>query len=172
MKKYILCFTIIVSAFIVSCERFNNDIIVDWAPVSLNIIVHDSDGNDLLNPENPNNIIEGTSIKYKGKIYKANMDWYNESVKTRAYLPTLYGLFLVNDEMTTSWNGKYPGFHLIFGEIDGAEDMDEDFVVTWPDGSTDIIHYHCSNHNERKLSCDRSWKLNGTKMTNPIVIIK
>ena len=53
-------------------------------------------------------------------------------------------------------------YRLYFGEIDGADDMDEDIVLQWPDGSRDVIHYHCGNHHYGKNpSCDRSWKVNG-----------
>ena len=35
-------------------------------------------------------------------------------------------------------------------------------TLSWPDGSTDVIHYHCSDHREGKNPrCNRSWKLNG-----------
>ena len=53
-------------------------------------------------------------------------------------------------------------YRLNFGEIDGADDMDEDILLQWPDGSRDVIHYHCGNHRYGKnFGCDRSWKLNG-----------
>ena len=53
-------------------------------------------------------------------------------------------------------------FQLRFGEIDGSADMDEDLVLRWPDGSTDTIHYHCSDHKARRNpTCNRYWKLNG-----------
>ena len=53
-------------------------------------------------------------------------------------------------------------YQLVFGEIDGAADMDEDLILNWPDGSEDVIHYHCSDHREgRNAKCNRSWKLNG-----------
>ena len=53
-------------------------------------------------------------------------------------------------------------YYLVFGEIDGASDMDEDIVLCWPDGSKDEIHYHCSDHRIwPEPKCNRSWKLNG-----------
>lgn len=81
---------------------------------------------------------------------------------TKVFFAQLYGLFLVNGEMFDSCS-ETVGFSLFFGQIDGAADMDEDLVVTLSNGMTGTIHYHCSNHNERKLSCDRSWKFNGAK---------
>ena len=163
---------ILLTVSFTGCEKLGGnggggDWIVDWVPVSLFLRVVDEGGKDLLDPENPNNLIDGTSITFKGKTYSASRQWYeagrpNEMPATKAILAQIYGLFLVNGEMFFM-NSNTAGFSLFFGEIDGARDMDEDLVVTLPNGMTGTIHYHCSNHNERKLSCDRSWKFNGAK---------
>lgn len=147
------------------CEKIGRE--VDWAPVSLFMRVVDEEGADLLDPENPNNLIDGASITFKGKTYSASRQWYEtgnpyEMPATKAIFAPLYGLFLVNGDMFDN-NSETAGFSLFFGGIDGAEDMDEDLVVTLPNGITGTIHYHCSNHNDRKASCDRSWKFNGAK---------
>ena len=162
---------ILLTVSFTGCEKLGGngggDWIVDWAPVSLFMRVVDEEGADLLDPENPNNLIDGTSITFKGNTYSASRQWYEagrpyEMSATKAILAQLYGLFLVNGEMFFM-NSNTAGFSLFFGEIDGARDMDEDLIVTLPNGMTGTIHYHCSNHNERKLSCDRSWKFNGAK---------
>ena len=163
---------ILLTVSFTGCEKLGGnggggDWIVDWVPVSFFLRVVDEGGRDLLDPENPNNLIDGTSITFKGNTYSASRQWYEagrpyEMPATKAILAQLYGLFLVNGEMFFM-NSNTAGFSLFFGEIDGARDMDEDLVVTLPNGMTGTIHYHCSNHNERKLSCDRSWKFNGAK---------
>ena len=163
---------ILLTVSFTGCEKLGGnggggDWIVDWVPVSLFLRVVDEGGKDLLDPENPNNLIDGTSITFKGNTYSASRQWYEagrpyEMPATKAILAQIYGLFLVNGEMFFM-NSNTAGFSLFFGEIDGARDMDEDLVVTLPNGMTGTIHYHCSNHNERKLSCDRSWKFNGDK---------
>lgn len=163
---------ILLTVSFTGCEKLGGnggggDWIVDWVPVSLFLRVVDEGGKDLLDPENPNNLIDGTSITFKGNTYSASRQWYEagrpyEMPATKAILAQLYGLFLVNGEMFFM-NSNTAGFSLFFGEIDGARDMDEDLMVNLPNGMTGTIHYHCSNHNERKLSCDRSWKFNGAK---------
>ena len=163
---------ILLTVSFTGCEKLGGnggggDWIVDWVPVSLFLRVVDEEGADLLDPENPDNLIDGTSITFKGKTYSASRQWYEagrpfEMPATKAILAQLYGLFLINGEIFNT-HSETAGFSLIFGEIDGALDMDEDLVVTLPNGITGTIHYHCSNHNERKLSCDRSWKFNGAK---------
>jgi len=136
------------SCFILTgCE--NDDYIVDWAPVNLYIYATDSVGNSIIQPDMP-----GMTLTYKGETYTVKD---RNEVQTRAYLATLYGLYAQKDYDTYS-----AGYRLVFGEIDGAADMDEDIILNWPDGSTDTIHYHCSDHKERKNpTCNRSWKLNG-----------
>ena len=139
------------------CEGiFNNDIIVDWTPVEIYIYATDSDGKSIIQPDMP-----GMTLTFKGETYTVK-DWNDrfKNIQTKAYLAILYGLYA-----QPSLTGEDPTqYRLYFGEIDGAADMDEDIILKWPDGSTDTIHYHCSNHKEgRNPKCDRSWKLNGKK---------
>lgn len=102
----------------------------------------------------------GMTLTFKGETYTVK-DWKEFSrLQTRAYLAILYGLFA---QPYNESDGK-ASFRLYFGEIDGAKDMDEDIVLKWPDGSSDTIHYHCSDHYNKGrgiIGCDRSWKLNG-----------
>ena len=152
---------------------------VDWAPVNVWIKVQDGSGADLLDPENPDNLIDGTTISFKGETFEASMEWYEDSkaeekktsstVTTKAYLSRMYGLMLVKDSMLQSDAGN--DCSLVFGEIDAAADMDEDLVVTLSDGTSGTIHYHCSNHHEgRNSSCKRTWKFNGKEVDgNPFV---
>ncbi|MBO4230058.1 MAG: hypothetical protein J5886_00110 [Bacteroidales bacterium] len=100
------------------------------------------------------------TLTFKGVTYTAKA-WETRNIEefqTRAYLAILWGLYA---QPTGNSNANNP-YRLYFGEIDGAVDMDEDIVLNWPDGSSDTIHYHCSDHKRGKVpSCERSWKLNG-----------
>lgn len=151
------------------CVAFE-DYIVDWAPVQIVLKAVDSDGNDLLDPKNPDNIIEGTKATFMGKTYDASTLYYDDywkdegaSVQTKAFLAIMRGLYLISgDHIGYEFSGK--GFSLIFGEIDGAADMDEDIVINWANGEVSTIHYHCSNHKEgRNPTCNRYFTLNGGK---------
>ena len=150
-----LVFAALSALMFAGCEEFNIDNpIVDWNPVNIYIYATDSTGNSIIKPEMP-----GMSLTFKNQTYtvRDEREKYDSIIYTRAYLAILYGLFAEpyyddNDSIQ---------YRLSFGEIDGAADMDEDITLSWPDGSTDVIHYHCSDHNERKLSCKRTWKLNG-----------
>ena len=156
MKKALYCITLLMGLFsLSSCEDlFENrgDWIVDWYPVNIQIEAVDADNHSIISPEMP-----GMSLCFQGTTYTVKTE---AEAETRAYLARMKGLIAVpkQDE-----SGKTV-YQLVFGEIDGAADMDEDITLTWPDGSTDVIHYHCSDHKEgRHPSCDRSWKLNGEK---------
>ena len=133
--------------------------ITGWAPVYLVVSVHDRDGNDLLDPEREGNFFKGATLRFRGKTYTAKQP---EDASSRAYETQIYGWILYKQEV----------YYLFFGEIDGAADMDEDLVLQWPDGSSDTIHYHCAKHNKTKLTCERSWKLNGKTGSNPFALIK
>lgn len=117
-------------------------LIVDWAPVNVYIQATDNDGNSIISDDMP-----GMSLTFKGEIYTVQP-------ATKAYLARMEGLVAEKNAEGV--------FQLRFGEIDGSADMDEDLVLRWPDGSTDTIHYHCSDHKARRNpTCNRYWKLNG-----------
>lgn len=155
------------------CLDFFDPIIVDWAPVVIWGKVQDSAGNDLLDPENPNNLIDGATITFKGKTYTSSRELFNRSDRnpdTKAYLARIYGFMLVSDD---DYNKDATGFSLIFGEIDGADDMDEEITITLSNGTKSVIHYHCSKHRTiPKVKCDRSWKFNGQPHDGRFFIIK
>lgn len=118
------------------------DWIVDWAPVNVYILAQDNTGKSLISEDMP-----GMSVTFKGETYTVQP-------APKAYLAIMEGLIAEKNHA-----GEY---YLRFGEIDGAADMDEDIVLSWPDGTTDTIHYHCSDHKGgRNPSCNRTWKLNG-----------
>ncbi len=160
-----LCASLVLFS-LTGCAKFLNGggYIVDWSPVNVYLKIQDAAGTDLLDPDNPDNLIDGTSITFQGKTYEAQRSWYERASgkgpQTKAYLAQIYGLFLIQDKMI--WNNAGDGFSLIFGEIDGAADLDEDLVVHLADGTEHTIHYHCSDHVEgENPSCKRSWKLDG-----------
>lgn len=135
-----------------SCENVPG-MIVDWCPVEITIEAYDVDGNSIISPNMP-----GMTLTFQGKTYEVQEA---PRYETKAYLAIMAGLIA---RPVQGDQGKIEGYILWFGEIDGAADMDEDITLHWPDGSEDIIHYHCSNHREwPEPKCNRSWKLNGKK---------
>lgn len=135
------------------CEKIIETPIVDWAPVEIYIYATDSKGHSIIQPYMPD-----MTLTFKGETYSVkDKNAYYDSIRTKAYLAVMHGLWA--EPVDTTANPKE--YRLYFGEIDGAADMDEDITLNWPDGSIDVIHYHCSDHNERKLTVKRSWKLNG-----------
>ena len=155
MRKILLAFAASTAILLTGCEKILGGWIVDWAPVNIYIEAVDADNNSIISPEMP-----GMTLTFKGETYtvKDVEDKYNP--ETKAYLAIMEGLLAVPQYEI---NGKTV-YRLVFGEIDGAADMDEDIVLNWPDGSEDVIHYHCSDHREgRHPKCNRSWKLNGSE---------
>ena len=144
--------------FTSSCEEISPfGLIVDWAPVEITIEAYDDAGNSIISPDMP-----GMSLTFKGTTYEVqDPASLHDDYQTKAYMAIMAGLQAhpIQDEQ-----GKIAKYILWFGEIDGAKNMDEDIILNWPDGSEDIIHYHCGNHREwPEPKCDRSWKLNGKK---------
>ena len=142
-------------------------LIVDWTPVDITIEAYDAEGNSIVSEDMP-----GMTLTFRGEEYTVRpWDYWNqpqEEVQTKAYAAIMAGLraMPINDEQ-----GAVVKYVLQFGEIDGAEDLDENIVLHWPDGSEDTIHYHCSNHrNWTTIDCTRKWKLNGKKHDGAVFV--
>ena len=146
---------------------------LDWAPVNIYIQVADSAGNKLINPSD-STIVDGTTVTYKGQTLNVSRARYNSNVtpagiKTRAYEPVFYGFELFNLKWLNSDYGNTYAFHL--GEIDGSKDMDEDIVINWANGTSNTIHYHCSNHDNTIGTCDRWFSLDGVEQSSNFITI-
>jgi hypothetical protein len=153
MRKLFSCALVLSALLLTGCDYFAPKI-VDWNPVHVFIEAVDTEGNSILSPDMPE-----MTLTFQGETFHVTEGYYPVPA-TKMYLPTMYGLVA---QPMNELNGKTV-YRLAFGEIDGAADMDEDIVLHWPDGSEDVIHYHCSNHREwPQPSCKRTWKLNGKK---------
>lgn len=152
-KKSLFAFAALALALCGCDDPIIDNPIVDWTPVNIYIYATDSQGHSIIQPDMP-----GMTLTFQGKTYTVkDKDAYYDSIRTKAYLAVMRGLLA--EPVDTTANPKE--YRLYFGEIDGALDMDEDITLSWPNGTTDVIHYHCSDHNERKITVKRSWKLNG-----------
>ncbi|MFI3240540.1 MAG: hypothetical protein R3Y22_08140 [Bacteroidales bacterium] len=123
---------------------------VDWdiAPVTLQIYVQDSDGNDLLNENTPNNILSNDiKVTYNDEEYRVTSE-DEEEILNRAYLAHFYGL-----ELTRTISGEY---YLFFGEFNGTDDWDESLILDLGDGNTYNITFE---H-------DITWLLGYPKISN------
>lgn len=184
MKR--IFFSLLLSAFLFAgCNIFenpngDNPPDVDWYPVSVFITVRDKDGRDLLDPSLTDGYVHGTTLKYKGETFGVRSILTGTStVPTKAYLARMQGLRLAQGPLSMSPTEQRNCYYLVFGEIDGALDLDEDLVITWKDGTEDVIHYHCADHKVEKqkdgnwfIDCERSWQLNKQPSTNPFQLVK
>ena len=161
MKRLIyLC---IAAVMLVGCdkEELPDDIIVDWTPVYIVIHAVDSDGNDIIKEDMPD-----MTLTFRDETY--HVDNLYETT-TRAIAPRFWGLYFIRANDVDGRSNPYGVYNpsqqncLVFGELDGSKDMDEDILLTWPDGSKNTIHYHCSDHkvSRKEISCKRTWKLDG-----------
>ena len=138
----------IVSLVLFSCDGiFGDRKIWDISPVEYIVQVVNTNGVDLLNPDNPSSIAaSGIKVQYNGKEYECNKE--QSAVNTKAYMPRFYGLKVQK-------NPYIPGgtnYFLYFGELDGAKSYsNEEITIMWGDGSSDKVKFN------RKFR----WKING-----------
>lgn len=127
MKLKLFVYTLlglIMCGMLISCDK-EDDVIWDWSPLTVKMIVQDEEGNNILNPD-----VEGSlygspiSVTYNGETYDAK--WEPEDGNTRYLAPHFTGLTFRNGEI---WeDGKYrPEVnlnHLSFGEFKVEHDVE------------------------------------------------
>lgn len=115
----------------------------DYYPIVLNVYVTDSSETHNFFAENINDYASKTILNYRDKNFVLNG-------LSKTYMPHFRGLFVDTTD-------KVP--HLVFGELDGAREYDDNFVLSFPDGTSDTIHLK-RVHNGGMNVVDQ-WTLNG-----------
>ena len=155
MKRILLFLLIVISSVVISCE--NMQVEADAAPVTLEIFVMDSEGNNLLDY----GWLDGKNIiaTFKGETYDLQKD-----ALTRAYMPQFYGFKVMSRDL---------GPFLYFGELDGTDDMNDEFVINWGDGTFDtiVIYNDCRTTMNGGYDIKRHYVVNGVKTENHRITI-
>jgi len=130
-----------------------------WSPVIAHFKIVDSNGSDLLDPDNPDNVADKLTLTFGGETYHARfIPGFDEDKSTLAEEDKWCGLVI--GKASPNWNGMPGGYWLYFGAIPGELVMDEDLVLSIEDGDKWTIHYHCSNHTYGlNPTCDRNWTI-------------
>ncbi len=129
--------------------------------VEYRIAVVDEKGNNLVDPANPNNILDrSVSVVYHGEEYPLESFENEIQIKNpyaRTYLTTFYGIFNVTKPQHAT-SGPY----LYVGEFDDVRDVDE-FTIKWGDGMPDdVIKFKT----DTKGSTKDTFKFNVTTWVN------
>ena len=155
MKRILFFLQIAISLVITSCENIGVD--ADAMPVTLEIFVKDTEGNNLLDY----GWLDGKNVTatFKGETYDLQKD-----VPTRAYMPHFYGFKVT---------GRDLGTMLYFGELDGTHDMNDEFVINWGDGTFDtiVIYNACRTTMNGGYDIKRHYVVNGVKTENHRITI-
>ncbi len=155
MKRIIFFLLIAISSVVTSCE--NMQVEADAMPVTLEIFVKDAEGNNLLDY----GWLDGKNViaTFKGETYELQKD-----MPTRAYMPHFYGFKVT---------GRDLGTILYFGELDGTHDMNDEFVISWGDGTFDtiVIYNDCRTTMNGGYNIKRHYVVNGVKTENHRITI-
>ena len=161
MKKRFLLAIVALLAF-VSCQK--QDIIYDIYPVVFVFEVTDAKGDNLFDESTPGNWLQQPfSATFDGKEFL----W--PPVQTKEYLATLFGFYIYPKSYT-----KSDVVFLRFGELDGAKDWDTDLIISWPDGSQDIIRvkHTCRYSLFGEPKTHTKFKLNGEPVDGGLIRLK
>lgn len=172
-----LFYIVVAFCSIVSCSKHEEKTFsATISNIQIVVSVSDASGKDLLDPENENNILEGTTLLYRKKVYpidhtlQNNLDnWKNgipENKKTESLLHLLTG----------EWVHKFIGigfakdqYHLYIGSLNPLEERDEDIIINWGNGSKDIIHYYY-HWDEKKKKASRRVTFNNNLLEDKLRI--
>ena len=154
----------IISALILAAAvlSVNSCRIIDWAPINLRVQVQDSEGNDLLDPENDNTWLLGTTISFRGITVDLEETNITEP-ESKEYGPIIYSGFRL-EKGVDCWE-------LVFGEFDGGDEYDDTFMINWPDRTFSYIEY-TRKLNTLTVDAKEKWILNNKVCSNPVVIVK
>ena len=156
MKRILLFLQIAISLIITSCENMQVD--ADAAPITLEIFVKDAEGNNLLDYDWL--LGKNVTATFKGETYDL------QTKETKAYMPHFYGFKVTARDL---------GMYLYFGELAGTGALNDDFVINWGDGSSDVITIYndCKTKLNGAYDIKRHYLVNGVKTENhTITLIK
>lgn len=120
MTLVIFLIAVFVSMTMTSCsiddDDNREDIIWDIAPIELNFVVTDAQGNDLLDSTRTDHLLNDITVDYDGKTYKYMTMEEARHTQTRAYMASFYGLH------ESYQIGNYRS--IAFGEFSGDENVE------------------------------------------------
>lgn len=164
-SKLLNLFIILFSCLAVSCSSENeeSDIILYDFTVRYHIYVVDEQGNNLIDPANPDNILDqDICVLYNGKEYPL----LNDTPKSRTYLDGFGGITITDT----------PKPALVIGPWEGGNSKVEEFTIDWGDkSSADTFKFYSkTKKKDGKLTQELTTWLNGKEYreTNDFTIIK
>lgn len=119
-------------------ENTDDEIDMDLYPVSINIKVEDSDGNNLFSDDyhgslDKDNLLSTITYLYKGETAKI-AEFNSAGLHQIPYEAEWRGLYV-------DMNPKYSMPPIRFGDIESWSNYDETIAINWPDGSTSKIDF-------------------------------
>ena len=140
--------SVILSLSVPSCNKSDTPdalVAVEWYPIELYIYIQDKDAKDLLNYDATYYVGNDFMLTYNGKTYRMETKGTDENPE----------LILGTDRVKQS--------HIAyFGTLDGDKEYDTDFILTWKDGSQDVIHF--TRKINDILDTEDQWLLNGEEV--------
>lgn len=166
-KKFSLfLLAITISCGMISCKGEHEDLIIDYYPVEFEILVVNTDGENLLDESTPMNILDSEMYvelageKYEVQYGRPEDPFFPHPALTRAYMPSWYGAFIA-----PYWY-HYPdlperGNRLYIGEFPGDIKGEVKFELNL-DGHSYNISY--INKKFSGLNVEREFYLDGKKI--------
>ncbi|MBO7562814.1 MAG: hypothetical protein J6X91_07535 [Bacteroidales bacterium] len=177
MKTVRFLFVILLASIAVSCSKHEEEKAYGTLnDITMVFSVSDANGNDLLNPEYENNILEGTTLLYRKKVYPVDQTLQNNLDNFKNGSSEWKNSTCLLQLLSSEWVQKYVGwgiakdqYHLYIGPLNPIEQRDEDIIINWGDGSKDVIHYYY-HYDEKKKKASRRVMFNNKFLEDKISI--
>lgn len=180
MKLLIKTTTLVVSLILllssVSCKKYEGEIIWDFYPTRIEMLVTDKDGNNLLDEKFAGNILStDITMEYNGKIYKRLDDCgfsFPDNPETKDIGPVDFcGL-------QTDKTGEQ--VLLVIGYFKRNQTLErQNFIINWGDGTKTEIGYSQDfwwEYNRKKKrdepQSESHYWLDGQAVSSPIRIVR
>lgn len=180
MKNVNLVKTIllIVSAFLlISCndDNFDDDVIYDYAGISIYLKIRDTDGNDLLNPKHPNNLVE-SDIKFLHNQDTISVIWDADKpiTKSRMYLAffrcAIYKEIVTRDNIESYFH-KTGEWVISLEDFPSIEDYEDEVIININDKRYTLKITNKSYFEKHTLYTDTHFYLDGVEQKGGYVTI-
>lgn len=158
MKRVLLYSLAILSIVFSSCDGIIPMVMADADSIDLQIFIKDATGANLIEQHKLDDM--KISATFKGEVYELKF------ADAKVYLPIFYGF-----KVASRGNGEF----LYFGELDGTDNFNDNFVIHWGDGTMDVItiYNNCKIRSNGAYRIKRHYLVNGVKSDgNQITLIK
>ncbi|MDE6643569.1 MAG: hypothetical protein K2K27_05670 [Muribaculaceae bacterium] len=149
-------------------------IIYDYPGIDVILKIKDEDGNDLLNPEHPNTLVNSNITFYHGEDIKSVYWQPKPTPESRLYLAYFRGAIHKEQEY---WDPekkeicKTGDWILVLSDFPSIEDYEDEVIIKIKDKSFTLKITNKHTFNDRHLICDTHFYIDGKEQESDLITL-